>query len=110
MREQRLVTRAAWWVSLMLGQASLLFGMMIALGWTLAFALILPQRGAPLIAGPGLGLPLMPPLIGLAIGALGLMIARWSHQPVARFSVAGMVFNALSLALAFLSIAVCAAR
>jgi hypothetical protein len=110
MREQRLVTKAAWWAALLLGQASLVFGMMIALGWTLAFALILPHRGTPLIAGPRLGLPVEPPLIGLAIGALGLVIARWSRQPIARFSIAGMIFNALSLALAFLSIAACSAR
>jgi len=94
----------------LLGQASLLFGMMVALGWTLAFALILPQRGTPWLAGQRLGLPIEPPLIGLAIGAIGFVVARWSHQPVARFSVAGMIFSALSLAIAFLSIAACSTR
>jgi hypothetical protein len=110
MREQRLENKTAWFVALFLGQASLLFGIMVAFGWTLAFALILPQRGAPAVAGHPLGLPIEPPLVGLAIGALGLIISRWSHQPVARFSVAGMIFNALSLALAMLSIAACSAR
>jgi len=94
----------------LLGQASLLLGLMIAVGWTLAFALILPHRASALMTGSRLGLPIEPPLIGLAIGALGLVVARWSRQPVARFSVAGMIFNTLSLALAVLSIAVCAAR
>src|SRR3954447_4039399 len=93
MRENRLVSLTAWWLALLLGQASLLFGIMVALGWCFAFALILPQRGTPLTAGQALGLPTEPPLIGLAIGALGLIVARWSHQPVARFSVAGMIFN-----------------
>jgi len=111
MRDQRLLSRAAWLLALLLGQASLLFGMMVALGWTLAFALILPQRGTEWIAGaPRGGLPIEPPLIGLAIGALGFVVARWSHQPIARYSVAGMIFSALSLALAILSIVACAAR
>jgi hypothetical protein len=110
MRDNRILARTAWWLSLFLGQASLLFGMMIALGWTLAFALILPQKGNAWMAGPRIWLPIEPPLIGLAIGALGFLIARWSHEPVARFSVAGMIFNTLSLALALLSIAACSAR
>jgi hypothetical protein len=109
MRENRLVSGAAWWVALLLGQASLLFGMMIALGWTLAFALILPQKGNAWMRG-GMGLPIEPPLIGLSIGALGFIVARWSRQPVARFSVAGMIFSALSLALAILSIVACSAH
>ena len=110
MRENRFVSLAAWWVALLLGQASLLYGLMVALGWSIAFALILPHHGSQWATGRGLGLPIEPPLIGLAIGAVGLVIARWSRQPVARFSVAGMIFNALSLALAFLSIAACAPR
>ena len=101
---------SALWVALLLGQASLLFGMMVTLGWCLAFALILPHRGSALMTGPRLGLPLEPPLIGLAIGVLGLVVSRWSRQPVARFYVMGMIFNALSLLLAILSIAACSAR
>jgi hypothetical protein len=110
MRENRLVSRAAWWLALLLGHASLLFGMMVALGWTLAFALILSPHHGAWMSGPRLSLPIEPPLIGLAIGALGLLLARLSREPVARFSVAGMIFNALSLGLALLSIAVCSAR
>ena len=110
MRENRFVSITAWWLALLLGQASLVFGIMVALGWALAFALILPHRASVLSTGPQLGLPVGPPLIGLAIGALGLMISRWSRQPIARFSIAGMAFNALSLALAALSIAACSAR
>src|SRR4051812_24953383 len=100
----RFLSGAAWWLALLLGQASLLFGMMVALGWTLAFALLLPQKGNAWMSGHPMGLPIEPPLIGLAIGSLGLLAARWSREPIARFSVAGLIFNALSLALAILSI------
>jgi len=103
----RLLSNAAWWLALLLGQASLLFGIMVALGWTLAFTLILPQKGNGWMSSQPMGLPIEPPLIGLAIGILGLVVARWSREPIARFSVAGLIFNALSLALAFLSIAAC---
>jgi hypothetical protein len=47
-----------------------------------------------------------PPLIG----ALGLLVACWSREPIARFSVAGMVFNTLSLVRAVLSIVACSTR
>jgi hypothetical protein len=107
---QHLLTRAAWWVALLLGQASLLFGVMIALAWTLAFALVMPTAANAWMTGHGVGLLIQPPLIGLAIGALGLLVARWSHEPVARFSVAGMLFNSLSLLLAVLSIVASSAR
>ena len=110
MRSYHFVTRAAWWLALLLGQASLLFGVMIALAWTLAFALFLPTKAHAWMTGQGAGLLIEPPLIGLAIGALGLLVARWSREPVARFSVAGMVFNALSLVLAVLSLVACSAR
>ena len=62
------------------------------------------------MTGQGVGLPIEPPLIGLAIGALGLLVARWSREPVARYSVAGMFFNALSLVLSILSIVACSTR
>jgi len=86
---------------------SLLFGMMVALSWGLAFAVFLPTKANSWMTGQGVSLPIEPPLIGLAIGALGLLAARWSREPIARFSVAGMIFNALSLVLAILSIVAC---
>lgn len=110
MRDNRLISKGAGWLALLLGQASMLLGLMVALGWTLAFALILPHRATAMLTGPRFGLPIEPPLIGLAIGTLGLVVALWSRQPVARFSVAGMVFNALSLGLAILSIVACSTR
>src|SRR5690242_10524687 len=110
MREHRLLSRAAWWVALLLGQTSLLFGMMVALGWTLAFAVFVPTKANAWMSGQGVGLPLEPPLIGLAIGALGLLAARWSREPIAGFSIAGIIFSALSLVLAVLSIVACSTR
>jgi len=110
MRDNHYLSRAAWWVALLLGQASLLFGMMVALGWTLAFALLLPQKGNAWMSGHALGLPVEPPLIGLAISSLGLLASRWSREPIAGFSVAGLIFNGLSLVLAILSIVACSAH
>jgi hypothetical protein len=62
------------------------------------------------MTGRGLALPVEPPLIGLGLGLIGLLAARWSHEPVARFSVAGLIFSALSLTLAILSIVACSTR
>ena len=110
MRTHRLFSRAAWLLALLLGQASLISGLFIALTWTLAFALFLPTKAHAWMNGQGTVLLIEPPLIGLAVGALGLMVARWSREPVARFSVAGMVCNALSLVLAIVTIVACSAH
>jgi hypothetical protein len=110
MRTHRLMTRAAWFLALFLGQASLLIGLMTALAWALAFAVFVPTKAHAWMTGQGAGLLIEPPLIGLAIGTLGLLVARWSREPVARFSVAGMLFNGLALVLAVLSIVAASAR
>jgi len=110
MTTHRISTRFAWLLALLLGYSSLLFGMMVALGWALAFTLAVPTKAHAWMTGRGLALPVEPPLIGLALGLLGLLAARWSREPVARFSVAGIVFSGLSLALAILSIVACSIR
>ncbi len=99
-RSERWRDQTGWYVSLLLGQASALLGLMIMLGWMLAFVLVVPQKAVGWAAGPRLMLPFEPPLIGLMLGALGLAAARLTHQPIARFSIAGLVFNAIPLALA----------
>ena len=38
--------------------------------------------------------------IGLALGGLGLLLALWHHQPIARYAVAGLILNAVPLLLA----------
>jgi len=100
MRTERLVPNTAWFVSLLLGQASVLLGLMVALGWAFAFVLIVPQKSAGWAAGPHSLLPIEPPLIGLALGAAGLWLAHRFRQPVARFSVAGLIINTVPLILA----------
>jgi hypothetical protein len=100
MRTERLIPRTAWFVSLLLGQASVLMGLMMALGWMFAFVLIVPQKAVGWAAGPQSFLPIEPPLIGMALGILGLFLAVRYRQPVARFSVAGLIVNAVPLLLA----------
>jgi hypothetical protein len=101
MRTNRFATSAAWYLSFLLGQASVLLGLMLAVGWMFAFALILP-KGNGWGTAPHAMLPIEPPLIGLALGAVGLWLARWSREPIARYAVAGLIFNAIPLALVLL--------
>jgi hypothetical protein len=101
MRTNRLMNRAAWSLSLLLGQASVLLGLMLALAWMFAFAMVLPKVNG-WSAAPRSMLPIEPPLIGLALGAAALWVARWSNEPIARYAVAGMIFNAIPLGLALL--------
>lgn len=101
MRSDRMIPKAVFFCSLLLGQASVLLGLMLALGWAFAFALLVTEK----TGGWSAALPVEPPLIGLALGCVGLALARWFHQPVARFSVAGLILNAVPLLLAVLLIA-----
>jgi len=78
----------------------MLMGVMVALGWMFAFVLIVPQKSVGWAAGPQTLLPVEPPLIGMALGALGLALAVRYRQPVARYSVAGLLVNAVPLVLA----------
>ena len=104
MRTERLILKTAWFFSLLLGQASVLLGLMVALGWAFAFVLLLPQHGAGWVIGSHASLPFEPPLIGLALGGLGLLLAQCGHQPdqLARFAVAGLILNAVPLVLALI--------
>jgi hypothetical protein len=91
----------------MLGYTSFLFGMMVALGWTLGFALVVPTKAHAWMTGQGVALPIEPPLISLGLGVVSLLVARLTREPVARYSVAGMVFSGLALVLALLSMVAC---
>jgi hypothetical protein len=90
------------YVSRFLGMASALLGSSLALMWGLAFVVITAgiEFGHP--ASAPLQLPVEPPLVGLALGGLGWLIARWSRQPVASPSIAGVITNAVPLVLAVL--------
>ena len=95
---------------MLLGQASALLGVTVGLGWMLAFALVFPHRSGGWSTGPQLLLPLEPPLIGFALGALGLYVARWSREPIARYSAVGLALNLLPLVLAVLLLVMSRAR
>jgi hypothetical protein len=106
MDKGRIWNKAAWGLSLLLGQVSTLLGVMLTLGYLFAFALVLPNKAAHWSSGPRGSLYIEPPLIGLALGSLGLLIARCGRVHVARFSVAGLILNALPLALALFLLAI----
>ena len=97
--------KSAWGLSFVLGQASSLLGLTFALVWLFAFVVLVPPKLSGWASGPRGTLPVEPPVIGLALGALGLLLARASRGPVARYSVAGLLFNAVPLALALLVLA-----
>lgn len=99
MRTDGVLSRTAWFFSLVLGQASTLVGLMLALGWAFAFVVIVPSRAVGWGAGPQATLPIEPPLFGLALGVLALLVAKLGRQPIARYAVAGLVLNALPLVL-----------
>jgi len=93
-------------IPVMLGQASLWMGLVLSVGWWAAFVIILPRAGA---AGPGgwqPTLPLVPPTIGLGLGALGWLTSQWCGQRLGGVAGAGLILNTLllilALALAFL--------
>ncbi|HEX8199224.1 MAG TPA: hypothetical protein VF590_01960 [Isosphaeraceae bacterium] len=91
------------YISRFLGMASVLLGSALALMWGLAFVVIaahLEYVGAS--GGPPLRLPVELPLVGLALGALGWLIAWGSRQPVACPAIAGVIANAVPLVLAVL--------
>jgi hypothetical protein len=96
------------YVSRFLGMSSVLLGTTLALTWGFAFVIIAaslefqPAGGLPIAAGRVLRLPVEPPLVGLALGGLGWLIARLSRQPVACPSIAGLIANAVPLVLAVL--------
>jgi len=94
---QSMWDRTAWGLSFVLGRASVLMGVFVALAWTCAFAVLVAHHG-----GPQLMLPVEPPLIGLVLGLAGWLVARSARQPIGRYALAGVFVNALPLALAAL--------
>ena len=105
MDKGRIWNKTAWGLSLLLGQVSALLGVTLTLGYLFAFALLLPNKAAHWSSGPRGSLSIEPPLIGLC-RRLGLLIARCGRVRVARFSVAGLILNALPLALALFLLAI----
>ena len=98
MDKGRIWNKAAWGLSLLLGQVSALLGVMLTLGYLFAFALVLPNKAAHWSSGPRGSLYIEPPLIGLARDGLGLLIARCGRVHVARFSVEGLISGRVPVA------------
>lgn len=87
--------KTAWGLSFVLGRASVLMGVFVALAWTCAFAVLVARHG-----GPQLVLPVEPPLIGLLLGLAGWLIARPARQSIGWYALVGVLVNALPLVLA----------
>lgn len=99
MRIHSMWDRTAWGLSFVLGRASVLLGVFIALAWTCAFVAIVARS-----SGPQLVLPVEPPLLGLLLGLAGWLVARAARQPLGGYALVGVLFNALPLVLAVLLI------
>jgi len=96
---ERFVDRTVWCLALVLGQASALWGMMITLGWAIGFVLIISSKGR-MESMMQLRLSTVPPLIGLTVAGLALIVAQKSRTSISQYAMAGLVFNAIGLALA----------
>ncbi|WP_422926333.1 hypothetical protein [Singulisphaera sp. PoT] len=99
MRMERLIDRTAWGVALFLGQVSVLWGVMISLGWAFGFVLLVSSKSEASALHP-MHLSVAPPLMGLAAAGLALLIAQKSRSAVWHFALAGIVFNTIALILA----------
>ena len=98
-------SKMAWGLSFLLGHASALLGLALTISWSFAFAYLTLPVMMGWAARPTDVLPIEPPVIGLALGGIGLLIARVGEQPVARYSVAGLALNAVPLVLALVLLA-----
>jgi hypothetical protein len=87
-------------VAFFLGQASILWGLMVALAYNIGFAFLLPHVRRYGASATLTSLPLELPLIGLGLGALALVIARAGRQPGAGYAIAGVAINTVPLLLA----------
>ncbi len=104
MRMERMLNKTVWGAALVLGQASALWGLAVALGWAIGFALIISAKGDVSAEIP-FHLSAQPPLIGLGLAALGLLLAQKSRIDVWYYAVAGLILNAIPLALALVLMA-----
>ncbi len=108
MNRNQAMTTPSGCVSYMLGQASAMFGVLLSLMWGFVFVLILArveysQAHTSGIGGSGIEsftLPIEPALFGLALGGLGLLIARWKGYTTPLPVLIGLVSNCLPMALA----------
>jgi hypothetical protein len=108
MNRNQAMTTPSGCVSYMLGQASAMFGILLSLMWGFVFVLALAhleyaQAHSVGMAGSGIEairLPIEPALFGLALGGLGLLIARWKGYTTPLPVLVGLVSNCLPLAMA----------
>lgn len=77
--------------ALLLGHASVLWGVGVALTYPIGFVMLAAQPVA------GLGLPTEIPLIGLAMALSGVVVARLGGEDATRSPWFGLVLNALAL-------------
>jgi len=83
----------------LVGQASIWWGLAVAIGYDLAFAVLMPHASRGM-AGAGVELPLEWPAVGLGLGGFGLLLARRNGGAMAGYPVAGLIINVLPLTLA----------
>ncbi len=87
-------------MSQLLGQTSLWLGGLVAVAWTVGFSLMARHVGAFEATGPGFTLPVEPPLIGLSMGMLGVVLAWLGQRRISSSALVGLLMSAEALALA----------
>ncbi|CAN5893717.1 hypothetical protein BH23PLA1_BH23PLA1_09560 [soil metagenome] len=107
MNRQQAMTTPSGCASYILGQASAMLGVLISLIWGFVFVLVLAHVEYSHAHSLGVGakiesitLPIELALFGLALGGLGLLIARWKGYTAPVPVLIGLVSNCIPLALA----------
>lgn len=95
--------------SLVLGQVSMWMGTVVAVAWAVLFSIMARHVWTFRGEASALALPLEPPLIGLALAGVALLLAALGRQHVPTAALAGAVLNGLALALAVAMLAGCLA-
>lgn len=96
MRTYREPSKVVHYAALMLGQSALVIGFWLVLVYAVGAALMVGPHGR----GSGLLLSPIPPLFGLGCGGLALFLVWRQGSRAIGAATAGLVLNALALALA----------
>lgn len=82
-----------------MGQISIWWGLMVAIGYNFAFAVLLSHNRIDRADGPFETLPVLLPLIGLGFGGVAALAARLGGER-GKYALIGLILNAIPFAMA----------